>query len=85
MVGVKIEVETGLDLSAVTEAKLLVKKPGGVVEEWAASIDGTKLVYVTKEGDLDIAGRYEIQALIKTPATEFKGEIAPVVVYPAIK
>jgi len=60
--GVKLIVETQADLTNVTQASLVVKKPDGTEVEWVGTINGTKIEYITKQGDLDIAGKYRIQA-----------------------
>lgn len=65
-VGVVVKVDTQRNLSDVVNAKIMVRKPNGDIVEWPASIEGSYLVYVTKDGDLDVDGFYKIQAYIET-------------------
>jgi hypothetical protein len=65
-IGVPIEVDTGLDLSAATVTKLLVRKPGEGPVEWAdVTVDDTSIVYVTVAGDLDKKGEYRVAAYVE--------------------
>ena len=77
MVGLLLEVETGIDLSDATGVKLKVKKPSGTTVEWEGTPVDTKITYVTQAGDLDESGLYLIQAYVEKPTGgKFLGETA---------
>lgn len=79
--GLMIKVETGISLSGATVTKLKVKKPSGTEVEWTATVDGTKLVYVTQAGDLDEEGLYKIQAYVELGALKILGDTDGIYVY----
>ena len=80
--GVKIIVETGQDLSDADYVGIRVKKPSEVEVEWSGTAVGTTIEYVTQEGDLDEAGAYKIQAVVKRGNSVVYGETAILYVYP---
>jgi hypothetical protein len=60
-VGLTIDVETGIDVSAATNIVFHVKKPNGKWYEWTSGItvqDNTQFRYMTQSGDLNLAGNY---------------------------
>ena len=83
-IGTEIILDTGQDLSTATSLKIKYRKPNGTTGEWAASQvsgDSTKMKYVTQEGDLDVAGTWELQAYVEFASWQGHGEIATLVVY----
>lgn len=76
-IGTLIEVDTCSDISSATAVSLIVEKPDGTVEEWIGYVyDTTKIRYVTQEGDLDMTGRYYLQAKVVLPSGEVFGDMA---------
>jgi hypothetical protein len=64
-VGTIIEVDLQEDISQASSYRFKVKKPSGEVVEWAPTIKNTTtLQYVTASGDLNEAGRYDLQVEI---------------------
>lgn len=74
-VGTEILLDTGVDISAATVAKIKVKKPTGAALDWTATISGTRSVrYVIQTGDLDVAGRWKLQAYVEMPGWKGRGD-----------
>jgi hypothetical protein len=66
-VGTKIQVDVGVDVSDIVSAKLIVKKPDNTIVEWIATPDtDTYVYYIVQDGDFNLAGKYYLQAYIKT-------------------
>jgi hypothetical protein len=61
-VGLAIEIECGIAVTGATGIIIHVKKPGGSWETWtgATVYQTTKLRYLTKSGDLSVAGHYQV-------------------------
>lgn len=49
-------------LTGATQANILYMKPGGITGAWPATIVGNNIVYDTLLADLDIAGKWQLQA-----------------------
>jgi len=64
-VGLLVRVNTGLDLASSTIHDLKATKPNGVIETWTGSVNGTYIEYLTTGTDIDIEGRYKIQAYVE--------------------
>ena len=65
--------QSGIDLSTVTAATMLVQLPDGQETTWDASLSGATALGVTvthtfQAGDLQIPGRYVILAALTVPA-----------------
>ena len=90
-VGLIINVDTGIDLTAATATKLLVRKPSGEEVEWAAVVttdpfgDSTRLRYITAVGDLDEEGFYKVQANATIGDWTGKGKTTSFKVYAKFK
>lgn len=81
-VGVKLIVDTGVDLSGATYVSLKVKKPDGSETEWIGSALGTKIEYIIQQGDLDQSGFYKIQAYVEfSDGSKMYGETDGMYVY----
>ncbi len=87
--GQSITIDLGVDLSTVTIAKILYKKPSGEVGEWVAKADtkGTSISYTTSlnENDFDEVGIWQIQPYCKSPSWEIYGDIINMVIRDIIK
>ena len=81
-VGVRIELETSSDLSGATLTEIKYKKPGGDKGVWAATVDGTKIYYVTTADELDKRGVLQVQAHVTGAGFDLLGETAKVQIYP---
>ena len=79
-VGLKIVLDTKIDLSDISAAIIKCRKPDKTIESWSAEVDtdNTSYIYhVTKIGDLDQEGDYELQAYIEySDGSHFYGDIA---------
>lgn len=80
-VGVKLIVETGMDLSNATYVSLKVKKPDETEVEWVGTANGTKIEYIISTGDLDQSGFYKIQAYAEFEDSKMLGETNGIYVY----
>lgn len=72
-----IEADDPSNILDATVMKLQVSKPEtDDIVEWTASLysDGKQIQYNTQVGDFDIAGWYNINAYIETPAGIWTGE-----------
>jgi len=84
-VGLNVIVDCGQDISAAVDAAILVRKPDGAVVRWAATLYETNgetrgLRYVTKPGDLSMAGLYKAQASLALGGWSGLGETARFIV-----
>jgi hypothetical protein len=82
-IGVKIEMSVNIDVSLISLAKFVCRKPNGRTVEWVAQIDATNgiLYYITQEGDLNISGEYKIQPYVEMGDFKGRGEPAILRVY----
>jgi len=82
-VGVRIEVETGGDLSEATTTDILYRTPSHVPGTWTGTVEGTKLVYTTTSAeDLPVKGTYVLQAKVAGVGFSLLGETsAELVIY----
>jgi hypothetical protein len=65
-VGTKIRIvpDDGTSLSGATDVQLRLKKPSNeVITRDAAIVDGA-VEYITEEGDIDLAGKWALQAYV---------------------
>ena len=73
------DVEDVVNVSAATTKTIRFSKPDGVSIDKAASFftDGTDgiIQYVTVQDDLDVEGKWRLQAHIVTPVGEWRSEI----------
>ncbi len=82
-IGVRVELETGSDLSGTTLTEIKWKKPGGTKGVWPAVVDGTKVYYVTTAStDLDRRGMVQVQAHVSGTGFDLLGETAEFQVWP---
>jgi hypothetical protein len=77
-----------VDLSDAESAVVLARPPGGELREWPAELwgDGTggRIVHYTVSGDLDVPGRWTIQARVELPGGPISGPVGPLEVYPVL-
>lgn len=68
-VGVKIVLDTGIDLTPFTTFKIRARKPHGVEKTWIAALEGPaidgKIGYTTAAGDLTHSGFWTFQAQVE--------------------
>jgi len=82
-IGTVIIFDVGESLAAATVHKLLYLKPDGVSGEWEGTVDGTTLTFTTTAAtDLDVAGRWMIQAYIDLGTWKGHSHMDPFVVWP---
>ena len=81
-VGVRLEIDTGVDLSTATVKKLTVKKPDGSLVEWTnTTTSGTKIIYVSEVGDFSMTGKHHVAAYVEFPSSKHTGETFIIQVY----
>lgn len=77
----------GSNIEGASEVALMVRKPGATTEEkWVgevASVGGENraVLYVTQDGDLDVRGKYSVQALVSISGSTIRGETTRFTVY----
>lgn len=77
--GTEIVLDTKEDISTATEYQIVGTKPDGTTVEWDAVIeDTTKVLYVTEEGDIDLAGTWVLRSRVVSPAGHWTGNRAKV-------
>lgn len=81
-VGTLVQVETGQDLTGATSLTLEVRKPGGALTTWAATPQGTKLLYISSVESFDQSGIWKLQSRVILPSGAWRGETAIFEVFP---
>jgi len=61
-VGTVVVLECGRDLSQAESPAIVVRRPDGTSRTWPAEAEGTRLRYVTRQGDLSMPGVHCLQA-----------------------
>jgi hypothetical protein len=85
-IGTEIIFDTGEDLSTATVHILLYRKPSGLAGEWAGTVVGTTLKFITTLiTDLDIAGVWQGQAYCETPTWKRHSDTDTFAVLPNIR
>jgi len=77
------ETNQAVDLSTATSLNISVRKQNGQIVNWAAQKGANigEVEHIAVDGDLDIAGRYEMQAVVALPAWSGRSETVDVIVY----
>jgi len=82
--GVTITLSLDVDLSTVTAAKILYKKPSGDADEWTATVDteNSAIFYKTSlvENEIDEAGVWELQPYCESLNWKIYGKIVTILV-----
>jgi hypothetical protein len=77
--GLKITLDTKIDLSDATNCIIKCSKPDESSENWAAQVDpdnNNYIYYVTQDGDLNQIGDYQLQAYVEfSDGSHFYGDI----------
>lgn len=85
MWGIAVIVKTGMDLSDAIETNLLVSKPNGVKVTWSATIQPPAtsgiLTYELSAGDINVSGKYKVQAELVYADKKLYGYTAFFMVY----
>jgi hypothetical protein len=81
-----VDCDTPVNISAATETTILFSKPDGTVVEQTAvfttnGADG-KIRYVTVDGDLDVDGKWKLQARVVMPSGAWSSNISGFTVKP---
>ncbi|QLA17692.1 hypothetical protein [Desulfolutivibrio sulfoxidireducens] len=82
-VGTAVVLECGRDLAGVANPAIRVRRPDGTARIWPATVDGTRLVYVTREGDLSMPGIHRLQASFSLGDWTGRGTTAELLVHRA--
>lgn len=73
---VRIELDTGLDLTDATLTQIRYIKPDGLTKgAWTAEVDGSILWYKTTTSDIDQSGDWQIQAYVEVGSDKYSGDI----------
>ena len=76
-VGTEIMVDCGADITTATVRSIIVRKPSGVKVVWdAQTLTSTMIKYTVVDGDLDVVGRWKLQAYVEMPSGRWFGEVA---------
>jgi len=59
---IQIRLASTDSLTGSSSANILFIKPNGAAGAWAATISGNNIVYDTALADLDVAGKWQMQA-----------------------
>jgi len=69
------------DISTAVNPTIAVRKPDGTEATWPAERNGAALTYFTQANDLNVPGRYLLQAQPNLPSWSGRGETAVLQVY----
>ena len=78
--GFELILDTTLELEDVTHAEILYRKPSGETGAWSAYAEGTHVVHVVGDGELDEAGVWVFQAHVVGIGYELFGDKVSVLV-----
>ena len=76
-VGTLISLDTGLSastLATATTKEIRTLRPDGTIVTWAGTVNASKVEYVTKAGDLSLAGTYKMQVYLVLPGWTGRGD-----------
>jgi hypothetical protein len=62
---ITITLDTGIDLTAASNKRILYKKPNGIKGYWPATSTGNTLTYNVQNGDIDQVGIWTVQAYVE--------------------
>ncbi len=82
-VGISVVLECGRELAGVESPAMRVRRPDGTTRIWPATVDGTRLAYVTREGDLSMPGVHRLQASFSLGDWTGRGTTAELLVHRA--
>lgn len=84
-VGTEIVLDCGIDISSASVLKIHARKSSCQTVVWDAELDGTTAIkHVTTDGDLDVAGEWQLQAYVEIGSLKCRGEIATLTVQEAL-
>lgn len=72
--GFELRLDTEQEFPDYSEARIFYQKPSGTTGYWEATLEGTEVVYTTKEGDIDEAGVWILQAYVRGQQYELYGK-----------
>ena len=79
--GTVIELDTGVSLAGASALSIEAAKPDGTTVSWTATATGTSVRYTTQAGDLDVAGKWTLQAKATIGSGTWRGESVELIVY----
>jgi len=76
-----------IDISTASSLNISVKKPNGTIENWVAQNGANigEVEHIAIAGDLDIAGNYQLQAIVALPSWSGRSETAATTIYQPFK
>lgn len=91
-IGTQILLDCGIDISDITNSRIYYKKSNLIVGTWDASLyssysdlasgEGTYYVSYTLAGtDINVAGEWELQAVVANTVGTWYGETASMLIY----
>ena len=73
-----ISLETGLDLTAATNPKILFTRPNGSTGSWTATKNVQALTYNLQNGDIDQPGTWKFQGYCELAGRKAFGDVAKI-------
>lgn len=81
--GTTFVLDCGQDISDATVRKIKVRKPDGTEVDWTATASGSNAIqYSTGSTDLNLAGKWKLQAYIEMPGWKGLGNTCVIDVKP---
>lgn len=85
-IGTEIVLDCGTNIAGATSVSIKVKKPDASTVTWVSSVHNLNSVkYTTVAGDLNLPGKYLLQAHVTLPTWEGLGETVVLQVYDVFK
>ena len=84
-IGTVISLDVGVDISDATAQKIYYKN-SSTDGEWTATLgdDNQSVEYVLQAEDIDVAGKWYLQAYVETPDGKWHGDSVAIVVKESI-
>ena len=77
-IGTIIKLDTDIDVSAAIDSRIDYKKPNGDTGSWTASTSTTFVQYTLTSGDLDMVGKWELQAYVDLTTWQGRSSIVTI-------
>jgi hypothetical protein len=81
---VRLNLNTGKDVSTFTTFKIKYKKPDGTQGRWTAALCGTSNLCIYADVQFDVSGVWQVQAFVQKVGEYYHGFWADVRVYDAL-
>lgn len=84
---VKLILDTDIDVTVYTSVSVRYRKPDGTSGLWTGVVDSEnddRILYYTTVDDLDVEGKWAVQAQVESPNIILRGKIVNFMVYDTI-